>query len=75
MAHLLFFLGFTCRSLLPFLRNIKAGLRHSVEAGEAAVARRSANDLKDHIQKVNKMIVDFNEGKLIPNEGMDGTGK
>ncbi|CAK8991488.1 Uncharacterized protein SCF082_LOCUS2678 [Durusdinium trenchii] len=38
-------------------------------------ANKSANDLKDHIQKVNKMIVDFNEGKLIPNEGMDGTGK
>ena len=33
------------------------------------VSARSANDLEDHIQKINKMIVDFNEGKLIPEEG------
>eukprot|EP00435_Cladocopium_sp_Y103_P053591 s1276_g17.t1 len=32
-------------------------------------AQKSASDLEDHIQKINKMIVDFNEGKLIPNEG------
>eukprot|EP00438_Fugacium_kawagutii_P021450 Skav221419 [mRNA] locus=scaffold1064:134834:135457:+ [translate_table: standard] len=32
-------------------------------------ANTSANNLEDHIQKINKMLVDFNEGKLIPNEG------
>ncbi|CAJ1412286.1 unnamed protein product [Effrenium voratum] len=31
-------------------------------------AQKSADNLEDHIQKINKMIVDFNEGKLIPNE-------
>lgn len=33
---------------------------------------RSANNLEDHIQKINKMLVDYNEGKLIPNEGWRG---
>ena len=35
---------------------------------------RSAADLEDHIKKINKMLVDFNEGKLIPNENPDGPG-
>ncbi|CAE7250546.1 unnamed protein product [Symbiodinium natans] len=33
------------------------------------VATTSADNLKEHIDKINKMIVDFNEGKLIPEEG------
>lgn len=37
-------------------------------------ARKSAADLEDHIKKINKMLVDFNEGKLIPNENPDGPG-
>jgi len=32
-------------------------------------ANVSADNLQEHIQKINKMLVDFNEGKLIPNEG------
>ena len=34
-------------------------------------AQKSANDLESHIQKIRKMIVDFNDGKLIPNEGFE----
>lgn len=37
-------------------------------------AQKSAADLEDHIKKINKMLVDFNEGKLIPNENPDGPG-
>ncbi|CAE7895810.1 unnamed protein product [Symbiodinium microadriaticum] len=31
-------------------------------------ADKSAINLKDHLQKINKMVVDFNAGILIPNE-------
>ena len=34
-------------------------------------AQKSANDLESHIQKIRKMIVDFNDGKLIPNEDFE----
>ena len=32
-------------------------------------ATKSADNLQEHIGKIKKMLVDYNEGKLIPNEG------
>lgn len=32
-------------------------------------ATKSADNLEEHIGKIKKMLLDYNEGKLIPNEG------